>query len=205
MRSRLPRGSTARGMPPGPPGARITTAAPEARRRCYRSWGEGSRPERAAETQMAGRAPDNRRAWPLGRLAAWPLGRLAAWPLGRLAAWPLGRLAAWPLGRLAAWPLGRLAAWPLGRLAAYSTRGGIAAKPNLARARQTAARGVGGSGRPQRRALQTGLQHLCEHAGSSTLTRSRTNRASGQREPMPISWHLTRPGRKSRSQRRNGG
>ena len=39
-------------------GAQITPAAPETRRRRYRSSRKGSRPERAVGTQMAGRAPD---------------------------------------------------------------------------------------------------------------------------------------------------
>ena len=51
----------------GPSAGRAETiAAPEARRRRYRSWGEGSRPKRAAEAQRAGRALDNRRRSALG-------------------------------------------------------------------------------------------------------------------------------------------
>ena len=59
------RASTARehvdGAGKGRAGAQ-TPASPEARRRRYRSWGGGSRPGRAAEAQMAGRAPDIRMA-----------------------------------------------------------------------------------------------------------------------------------------------
>ena len=173
-----------------------TPAAPDSRRRRYRSccW-KGSR-RWAAEAQMAGRAPDIRIA-----LALWRSGALALWRSGALALWRSGALALWRSGALALWRSGALALWrfilhPAGsRPSANPPTGGV--PPRDAAGTAAAPRRARASSDPAAPPNVPCCNASCKpHAPlASNPCAARRIAARGTWRTMPISSPVARPGR----------